>query len=70
MVIFFTPTGVNSLKHNFPHFEQKSIKIGAFGPLTSQAVLDAGLHLDLQAPAPQSPSMTMAIDNYLSGTIH
>ncbi|HUM47023.1 MAG TPA: uroporphyrinogen-III synthase [Chitinophagales bacterium] len=69
MVVFFTPTGVNALMYNFPEFEQKSIKIGAFGPFTSQAVIDAGLHLDLQAPAPQSPSMTMAIDNYLSGII-
>ncbi|MEO6166183.1 MAG: uroporphyrinogen-III synthase [Chitinophagales bacterium] len=67
MVVFFTPTGVNALMYNFPEFEQKSIKIGAFGPFTSQAVVDAGLHLDVQAPAPQSPSMTMAIDNYLSG---
>ncbi|MEP7127546.1 MAG: uroporphyrinogen-III synthase [Chitinophagales bacterium] len=65
MVVFFTPTGVNALKHNFPHFQQKSIKIGAFGPVTAQAVIDAGLHIDVKAPAPQAPSMTMAIDNYL-----
>lgn len=65
MVVFFTPTGVNALKHNFPHFQQKSIKIGAFGPFTAQAVNDAGLRIDVQAPAPQAPSMTMAIDNYL-----
>lgn len=66
MIVFFTPTGVIALKQNFPDFQQKNLKIGAFGPVTSQAVIDAGLHLDLQAPAPASPSMTMAIDNYLS----
>jgi uroporphyrinogen-III synthase len=66
LVVFFTPTGVNALKQNFPNFRQESIRIGAFGPVTSQAVIDAGLNLDIQAPAPQSPSMTMAIDNYLN----
>ncbi len=66
MVVFFTPTGVNALKQNFPDFKQKSLKIGAFGPVTAQAVMDAGLHIDLLAPAPQAPSMTMAIDNYLN----
>lgn len=65
LVVFFTPTGVHALKQNFPEFEQKSLRIGAFGPFTAQAVTDAGLRLDIQAPAPQSPSMTMAIDNYL-----
>lgn len=66
MVVFFTPTGVNALKQNFPDFKQKSMKIGAFGPVTAQAVMDAGLHIDVLAPAPQAPSMTMAIDNYLN----
>ena len=66
LVVFFTPTGVHALKQNFPNFRQESIRIGAFGPVTSQAVIDAGLNLDIQAPAPQSPSMTMAIDNYLN----
>ncbi len=66
LVVFFTPTGVNALKQNFPGFQQKAIRIGAFGPFTAQAVIDAGLNLDIQAPAPQSPSMTMAIDNYLN----
>ena len=66
MIVFFTPAGVNALKQNFPGFQQKSLRIGAFGPLTSQAILEAGLRLDLQAPAPAAPSMTMAIDNYLN----
>jgi uroporphyrinogen-III synthase len=66
MIVFFSPGGVQSLKQNFPDFKQKNLKIGAFGPLTSQAVVDAGLRLDVQAPAPGAPSMTMAIDNCLS----
>ena len=65
MVVFFTPAGVQALKQNFPGFKQKGIRIGAFGPLTSQAVLDAGMKIDVQAPAPGTPSMTMAIESYL-----
>src|SRR4030095_10992827 len=37
MIVFFTPAGVGALKQNFPDFQQKNIKIGAFGPLTSPA---------------------------------
>ncbi len=65
MVVFFTPAGVQALKQNFPGFKQKGIRIGAFGPLTSQAVIDAGMKIDVQAPAPGTPSMTMAIESYL-----
>ncbi|MBA3649286.1 MAG: uroporphyrinogen-III synthase [Chitinophagales bacterium] len=66
MVVFFAPVGVTAFKQNFPAFQQKNLLIGAFGPLTSQAIIVAGLRLDLQAPAPSAPSMTMAIDNFLS----
>ena len=32
---------------------------------TAQAVLDAGLRLDIQAPVPAAPSMTMALEQYI-----
>ncbi len=70
LIVFFTPSGVTALKQNFPDFQQKALRLGAFGPLTTQAVLNAGLQLNIQAPAPAAPSMTMALDNYLSGNIH
>jgi len=70
MVVFFTPAGVAALQQNFPGFKQKGILIGAFGPLTSQAVVNAGMKLDVQAPAPGTPSMTMAIENYLQKNGH
>ena len=50
MLVFFSPAGVSSLKKNFPDFDQKNIKIGTFGSTTAQAVRDAGLRLDLEAP--------------------
>ena len=65
MLVFFSPAGIASLLKNFPKFEQNDIKIGCFGSTTAQAVKDAGLRLDFQAPSPEHPSMTAALDNYL-----
>ncbi len=65
MLLFFSPAGIDSLLKNFPNFEQGEIQIGTFGPTTAQAVRDAGLRLDLEAPKPGVPSMTMALDNFL-----
>ena len=65
MLIFFSPTGIQSLTKNFPEFEQGDIRIATFGPSTAKAVEDMGLRLDLQAPSPQYPSMTSALKAYL-----
>ena len=65
MLVFFSPSGISSLLKNFPEFEQNDIKIGCFGSSTAQAVKDAGLRLDVQAPAHEAPSMTAALENYL-----
>ncbi|MEF9923682.1 MAG: uroporphyrinogen-III synthase [Muribaculaceae bacterium] len=64
MLIFFSPAGVDSLLKNFPKFNQKDIKIGCLGETTAQAVRDAGLRLDIEAPTVEAPSMTAAIDLY------
>ena len=66
MIVFFSPSGIQSLFHNFPDFKQNNTRIAAFGPATSKAVVDAGLKLDLRAPIPGAPSMTMAIEKYLN----
>ena len=65
MLVFFSPSGVSSLKKNFPDFDQKDIKIGTFGTTTAQAVRDAGLRLDLEAPSVKAPSMTAALDMFI-----
>jgi uroporphyrinogen-III synthase len=65
MLIFFSPQGINSLLKNFPNFVQGDIQIGCFGISTAQAVRDAGLRLDIEAPVQGVPSMTMALENYL-----
>ena len=65
MLIFFSPSGIQALLKNFPDFEQKEIAIGTFGPATAQAVKDAGLRLDMEAPTSQYPSITAALDDFV-----
>lgn len=64
MIVFFSPQGIESLIKNFPNFEQGDVKIGTFGANTAEAVRNAGLRLDIEAPSPKAPSMTAAIDSY------
>lgn len=66
MLIFFSPAGVASLQKNFPNFKQGDMKIGTFGATTAQAVRDAGLRLDLEAPTAKAPSMTAALDMFIA----
>ena len=65
MLVFFSPTGVNSLFKNFPNYDQGKTIIACFGPTTAQAVVDAGLRLDIKAPTKTAPSMTMALEEYI-----
>jgi len=65
VIAFFSPSGINSLFVNFPDFKQNDTRIAGFGPSTSQAVKDAGLFLDIEAPLPNAPSMTGALEMYI-----
>ena len=65
ILVFFSPSGIKSLYQNFPGFEQGETRIAAFGPTTAKAVEDAGLRLDIKAPHPKAPSMTMALEQYV-----
>jgi uroporphyrinogen-III synthase len=65
MLIFFSPQGIASLIKNFPEFDQGEIQIGCFGTTTANAVRDAGLRLDLEAPRPDAPSMTTALELFI-----
>ena len=65
ILAFYSPSGITSLFQNFPEFKQDGTVIAAFGPSTSKAVTDANLRLDIQAPMPQAPSMTMALDQFI-----
>lgn len=67
MLIFFSPAGIDALLKNFPNFsaDYPEVKIGAFGVKVAQAVRDAGLRLDIEAPTEKVPSMPAAIDAFL-----
>lgn len=65
ILAFFSPSGISSLFINFPDFTQDGTRIAAFGPTTAKAVTDAGLILDIEAPMPNAPSMTGAIEAYI-----
>ncbi len=65
VLVFFSPSGITSLYKNFPKFKQNKTRIAAFGPATAKAVEEAGLRLDIHAPKAGTPSMTMALEEYI-----
>ena len=67
MLVFFSPQGVRSLKHNFENFVQGETKIAVFGNNTKQAAEELDLRVDVMAPTKETPSMTMAIEKYIKG---
>ena len=66
VLAFFSPTGIKSLFKNFPDFQQNNTRIAVFGPTTQKEALDHGLRVDIMAPAPGTPSMTMALEKYIA----
>jgi len=65
VLVFFSPSGIKSLFKNFPKFVQNDTKIAVFGPTTAQAAVDAKLRIDITAPMPEAPSMSMALESFL-----
>ncbi|SNY94620.1 uroporphyrinogen-III synthase [Flagellimonas pacifica] len=66
VLVFFSPSGIESLLKNFPDFEQNDTRIAVFGNSTVKAATEAGLRIDIQAPTPETPSMTMALQKYIT----
>ncbi|MEJ6792802.1 MAG: uroporphyrinogen-III synthase [Lacinutrix sp.] len=66
ILVFFSPSGIDSLFHNFPDFQQKDTRIAVFGNTTIKAVEAKGLRVDIAAPTPETPSMTMALKKYIN----
>jgi len=65
ILVFFSPSGIKSLFENFPDFEQGNTRIAGFGNTTHKAIEEAGLTVNIKAPNPKLPSMTMAIEHYI-----
>ena len=68
IIALFSPAGVESLYKNFPDFKQQNTKIAVFGASTLKEAEQAGLKISIQAPLPEIPSMTMALEKYLEKT--
>ncbi|MEZ4969449.1 MAG: uroporphyrinogen-III synthase [Flavobacteriaceae bacterium] len=66
VLVFFSPSGIESLLKNFPDFKQNDTRIAVFGNSTVKAATEAGLRIDIQAPTPETPSMTMALQRYIT----
>lgn len=67
LFIFFSPSGIESLKKNFPDFDQDKdhVFIGGLGPKTVAAIEAAGLRADIAAPTPEHRSMPDALEAFL-----
>jgi uroporphyrinogen-III synthase len=68
ILVFFSPSGIQSLFHNFPDFEQNNTKIAVYGNTTVKAANEAKLRIDIKAPTEETPSMTMAIEKFISAS--
>ena len=65
IIAFYSPSGINSLFVNFEDYKQNDTRMAVFGPTTAKAAKDAGLILDIEAPQPNAPSMTGALELYI-----
>lgn len=65
MIVFFSPSGLDSLYQNFPDFTQDETRLAVWGNKTAAACEEHNLRVDVFAPSPESPSMTQAIKNYM-----
>lgn len=66
VLVFFSPLGIKSLFENFPTFKQNDTRMAIYGKSTEAATIKEGLTVNILAPAPETPSMTMALKKYLS----
>ncbi len=65
ILVFYSPSGIESLYHNFPQFKQNETRIAVYGKSTIKVAEEKGLRIDIMAPTPETPSMTMALQKYI-----
>ncbi len=66
MIVLFNPADVKSLFENFPEFTQGDIKFASYGKSVVGAMEEAGLTIEVSAPTVEAPSVTKALEIYLS----
>lgn len=65
ILVFFSPTGIESLYYNFPNFKQNDTRIAVYGAVTKKAAEERGLTCNIVVPTPENTSMTAALENYI-----
>jgi uroporphyrinogen-III synthase len=65
LIVFFSPSGIHSLKVNFPDFVQGEKAIGALGTAAIEAIKYEGWTIHIEAPTKEAPSITVALDHFL-----
>lgn len=66
VIVFFNPADVKSLYENHPDFVQKDVKFVSYGKSIVKAMEEAGLTIEISAPTPEAPSVSKALELYLS----
>ena len=65
-VVVFNAADIKSIYSNFPDFKQADIKFISYGNSVVRAMNGAGLSIEISAPTPEIPSISKALENYLS----
>ena len=66
LLVFFSPSGIDSLFENFPDFKQNKTLIAVYGKTTLEAAKSKNLNVDIEVPSEESRSMAEGIENYLN----
>jgi uroporphyrinogen-III synthase len=65
MICFFSPASIDALLKNNVDLKNSNTLIAIYGATTAKTAQELGLRIDILAPEPGAPSLTMAIENYL-----
>lgn len=65
LIVFFSPFGIQSLKSNFPDYQQMKTVIATLGIRVLEVAEEEGLKIEIMAPTAEHPSIFTAIDHYL-----
>lgn len=68
IVAFYSPADVKSLQEAYPEYNQGETIFATYGPSTAKAAEAAGLKVEIKAPAPNAPSITEALNNFLEAS--
>ncbi len=65
LLVFYSPADVRSLYESYPEFVQGDTRIITFGPSTAKEAKSAKLATLINAPTPECPSVSKALEMYL-----